>query len=236
MINPIVFDIIRSMRNEFERDHPRNLLREDGGRIHTSFAYTLLLSVCVTTLLLALEEKFNFIERPGVSPRIVEGRLILDEKDDGCGPVVGLKPAYRTDNEDEQRLFRMVNQERIANGLTPLRWNKDLAEVGRGHANDMLERCYFSHINPESQGPVGRLSATGNFYAGSLLGENLALAHTVDSAHRGLMQSPSHRRNILDPKFEDLGVGAIQNPPHGIMFVQMFGGSAQLTHPPGGID
>lgn len=212
------------MRNEFEKDQHRNLLREEGGRMRISFACNLLLGACTTALLLALEEKFNFIERPSLSLQIAEGRIILDEKRDGCGQVVGLKPAYRIDNEDEIRLFQMVNQERIANGLTPLRWDKELAEVGRGHANDMLQRCYFGHINLESQGPTDRLSATGNFYAGSLLGENLALANTVEFAHRGLMQSPGHRRNILEPRFEDLGVGAIQNPPYGIMFVQMFGG------------
>lgn len=123
------------------------------------------------------------IERPSVSLQIVEGRLILDEKHDGCGPAVGLKPSYRIDNEDEQRLFRMVNKERIANGLMPLRWDQRLAEVGRLHADDMLKRCYFSHINPENQGSTDRLSSTGILYPHSLLGENLALANTVESAH-----------------------------------------------------
>jgi uncharacterized protein YkwD len=54
------------------------------------------------------------------------------------------------------------------------------------------------------------------------VGENLALAPSVDLAHIGLMNSPSHRENILDPNFKRIGIGIIDADPYGKMITQVF--------------
>jgi uncharacterized protein YkwD len=54
-------------------------------------------------------------------------------------------------------------------------------------------------------------------------GENLALAPGVAMAHDGLMKSPGHRRNILDPEYSTLGIG-IYTGPRGLIAVQEFCG------------
>ena len=56
----------------------------------------------------------------------------------------------------------------------------------------------------------------------SIAGENLALAPSVVRAHDGLMNSSGHRRNILDPAFTKIGIGAIDGGVYGKMFTQIF--------------
>jgi uncharacterized protein YkwD len=55
-----------------------------------------------------------------------------------------------------------------------------------------------------------------------LAGENLALAQTVPIAHRGLMNSPGHRANILRPQFGRLGVGVLDGGRFGLMITENF--------------
>ncbi len=53
-------------------------------------------------------------------------------------------------------------------------------------------------------------------------GENLALAPTVQVAHRGLMNSPGHRANILYPQFGRVGIGIMDGGIRGLMISQEF--------------
>jgi uncharacterized protein YkwD len=84
----------------------------------------------------------------------------------------------------------------------------------------MLARGYFSHIDPAGRGPFDRLrTAKINYLAA---GENLAFAPTVVVAHDGLMDSPGHRANILNPAYGRAGIGALRARPYGLMFTQVF--------------
>jgi uncharacterized protein YkwD len=56
----------------------------------------------------------------------------------------------------------------------------------------------------------------------SAAGENLALAPTVQIAHDGLMNSPGHRANILNPRYRRVGIGVADGGMHGKMFTQNF--------------
>lgn len=122
--------------------------------------------------------------------------------------------------KDEQELLRLVNQERAKLNLSQLTLDLTLQAVGRAHSLDMFRRGYFSHHNPEGQDPFDRLKAHGVHY--HIAGENLALAPTVAMAHTGLMNSPGHRRNILEPKYNRIGIGAYKDSKYGIMFTQVF--------------
>lgn len=120
----------------------------------------------------------------------------------------------------EQQLLAMINQERQSQGIDILVADQSLAEVARGHARDMWQRQYFSHVNPDGQDPFDRLKAANvQFITG---GENLALAPTVSLAHEGLMNSAGHRANILEKSFGRVGIGAVEGRPFGLMFVQLF--------------
>lgn len=125
-----------------------------------------------------------------------------------------------TDFAAEQDMFRLVNLERVSNGLSALSFSQDLAKLGRAHCSDMFKRGYFSHYTPEGLSPFDRMiEADISFrYAG----ENLALAPNTDLAMKGLMQSPGHRANILSKDFGRVGIGVIDGGIYGEMFCQEF--------------
>ena len=120
----------------------------------------------------------------------------------------------------EARMLELLNEERAANGLAPLRADPELAEVARAHSRDRFARGYFSHVTPEGKDPFDRLrQAKVGFRAA---GENLALAPTLPQAHKGLMNSPGHRANILRPAFGRVGIGIVDGGRRGQMVTQDF--------------
>ncbi len=120
----------------------------------------------------------------------------------------------------EEKMLALVNQERATAGLAPLVMDERLRVVARDHARDMFQRGYFSHYTPEQTSPFDRLKAAGIGFLAA--GENLALAPSLDMAHRGLMNSPGHRANILSPSFRRVGIGAMDGGLRGLMFSQEF--------------
>lgn len=120
----------------------------------------------------------------------------------------------------EVHMLELVNQERARRGLRPLLLDEGLREVARAHARDMLARGYFSHDTPEGKDPFDRMAEAGIRF--QVAGENIALAPTVELAHRGLMDSPGHRANILNPAFGHAGIGVADGGFHGKMFAQEF--------------
>jgi uncharacterized protein YkwD len=84
----------------------------------------------------------------------------------------------------------------------------------------MFARGYFAHVSPEGLSPFVRLTRAGVKYLTA--GENLALAPTLRIAHTGLMNSPGHRANILQPSFGRLGIGITDGGRRGLMVSQEF--------------
>lgn len=127
---------------------------------------------------------------------------------------------FAIDFQSEQKMFELVNLERVKDGLKPLLWDDRLRDVARGHSRDMFERRYFSHYSPEGKDVGDRLTERGvNFL---IAGENLALAPDVIRAHQGLMDSSGHRKNILTAEFGKIGIGTIDGGANGKMFTQVF--------------
>lgn len=128
----------------------------------------------------------------------------------------------KVDTRAEEEMVRLVNQERRQHGLAPVRFDAELQEVARAHSEEMWQRGYFAHVSPVTGTPTDRLREAGIEYRSA--GENLALAPSVQIAHRGLMRSDGHRANILSPTFSRIGVGAITTPTGSTMFTQEFAG------------
>ena len=120
----------------------------------------------------------------------------------------------------EKRMLDLVNQERVANGLSPLQADPELTEVARKHSADMFARGYFAHDTPEGLSPFDRMKAANVRFITA--GENLALAPTIPVAHSGLMNSPGHRANILRPEFGRVGIGVMDGGMRGLMVSQEF--------------
>lgn len=120
----------------------------------------------------------------------------------------------------EAQMLNLVNQERTKRGLKPLVADPELTAVGREHSQDMFARGYFSHYTPEGKDPFDRMRAAGIKFLAA--GENLALGQTLSICHEGLMNSPGHRANILNPSYGRLGIGILDGGLHGLMISQEF--------------
>jgi uncharacterized protein YkwD len=120
----------------------------------------------------------------------------------------------------EARMLEMVNAERAKAGLKPLRADAEMTQVARKHSADMLAQGYFSHVSPDGKDLTDRIRREKLLYLTA--GENLAYAPTLAGAHRGLMNSPGHRANILRPQFGRLGIGVLDAGPRGLMVTQNF--------------
>ena len=120
----------------------------------------------------------------------------------------------------ERQMFDLVNEERTGAGLAALSWDDRLLPVARAHSEEMFKLKYFSHTSPVSGSPFDRLKAAAISYKAA--GENLAYAQSVTVAHKGLMDSPDHRANILRPEFTRMAIGVIYAGAYGRMFTQMF--------------
>lgn len=128
-------------------------------------------------------------------------------------------------------LVNLANSDRQSNNLSSLVTNPLLERAAQLKANDMLSRGYFSHVTPDGKTPWYWLNLVGYKY--SAAGENLAI-NFVDSKdiNDAWMNSPSHRANILNNKFSEIGVAAAKGVYQGretIFVVQFFGRPAQKS-------
>jgi uncharacterized protein YkwD len=109
------------------------------------------------------------------------------------------------------QLFDLTNATRVNHGLQILTWDEHVKETARKHSTDMAESNYFDHINLEGQTPFDRMLEDDIIF--TLAGENIASGQFSSIfAHEGLMNSLGHRKIILQPDFEFLGVGVAFNP------------------------
>jgi uncharacterized protein YkwD len=113
--------------------------------------------------------------------------------------------AYAT-NTSVSGLHAGTNNQRAANGLAGLALNSKLNSAAQAKANDMVNRNYWSHNTPDGQEPWIFMDAAGYKYLKA--GENLAYGFTdSDGTITGWMNSPSHKANMLDSAFTEVGFG-----------------------------
>ncbi|HUT78766.1 MAG TPA: CAP domain-containing protein [Polyangia bacterium] len=112
----------------------------------------------------------------------------------------------RDPRELERLLFEMLGETRRERGLSPLQRSAALDGVARRYSAELAETGAIAHVSPRSGGPADRAAAAGLHFP--KLRENLARAHSAAEAHAGLMGSPSHRNNMLDPLAREAGIGA----------------------------
>ena len=120
----------------------------------------------------------------------------------------------------EQQLLNLVNAERARAGLPPLRLDPVLSDLARLKSGDMVALNYFGHYSPTYGYPYSMEYRAG-IRARYMGAENIAAAATVQMAHALLMASPGHRRNILDPRFTDVGLG-VASGRWGLVITQLF--------------
>ena len=107
-------------------------------------------------------------------------------------------------------LFRLLNQTRRESGLPPLEQHSGLAEVATAHSRDMVESGFVGHTSPTSGDAPARVQRAG--YRSGLVLENIGRGYSPGEIHRGLLASPGHRANIMNPDVTHVGVGVVAEP------------------------
>jgi uncharacterized protein YkwD len=125
------------------------------------------------------------------------------------------------------------NETRADYGLEPLCIDPVLTRAARSHSKEMIEKDYFSHYSYDGEGVGSRLRRFG--YDWSVCGENIAGGYgspgEPDSIFELWINSTHHRANILDGRFQQVGVGTYTGSYKGMegytMYTVDFGSQSQ---------
>jgi uncharacterized protein YkwD len=105
-----------------------------------------------------------------------------------------------------QAALERINALRAEAGAGPLTLDAALGQAAQGHARDMAAENYFSHTSPDGRTAAERVTASG--YRWSAVAENIASGQADWSATiDGWMGSSEHRANMLNPTYEEVGLG-----------------------------
>lgn len=165
-----------------------------------------------------LEAKLRPIFNPAFDQTLSRLTIRPDSSDSVKLPYTVKNPKHRPDLE--AGMLVLLNEARRAHGLRPFQADPEAAGVARAHSVDMFARGYFSHVAPEGDDPFARMRRGKLRFMAA--GENLALARSLPMAHKGLMDSPGHRANILRPAFGRVGIGIVDGGRYGLMVTQNF--------------
>jgi hypothetical protein len=122
-----------------------------------------------------------------------------------------------------------VNRVRVVNGLPPLKLNLDLCRAAQQMCDEILLTGNFGHVDSRGLRADARAQEVG--YAFEWLGENLAAGQpTLERALQAWLNSPSHRENLLNPAYREMGLGytRLEGSRYGTCWAQLFGSRAEV--------
>lgn len=149
-----------------------------------------------------------------------------DADDKKAKMAAGVKASVVVNMGDaERRAFDLINKIRTEQGLAPLTWNDDLAGVGRLHSQNMAEFKFFSHRGLDSKLVSDRADdlKIGKWRS---IGENIAFsrgyADPVEKAVELWLNSPEHKRNMMEATWHESAIGVAKSQDGSIYFTQVF--------------
>jgi uncharacterized protein YkwD len=139
-----------------------------------------------------------------------------------------------------ESLTRQLNADRLAHGLAPLKRSAQLDRAAQLKVADMIQLSYFAHRSPQGLDPWHWFLAAGYQY--QYAGENLALDfNNAQAVQQAWLDSPSHRQNILNDKYTEVGyalaygtfrqIDGQDQTRAGLVIVQLFG-QPETNQPP----
>ncbi len=134
-------------------------------------------------------------------------------------PAPGELPLGDGADDPERALLAMLNQARASEQSPPLERDPTLDAVAQRHAEAMRALRRVAH-DAGNGNPRARISAALPSALGT--GENVAHALDARRAHRALWASPSHRENLLQPRFDKVGIGVAVDPDGSIWVCEVF--------------
>ena len=136
--------------------------------------------------------------------------LAYTEGDGGCSGANRL-PSAQTLEQARTATLCLLNAERAAEGLPALVADARLTVAAQLHSEDMGNRRFYAHGNPDGLGPSARVYAQQLPRDGTTVAENIhwASGHRATPLRimRDWMDSPGHRKNILSRDVTHVGIG-----------------------------
>ncbi|MBE1585883.1 CAP domain-containing protein [Nonomuraea angiospora] len=123
---------------------------------------------------------------------------------------------------EENEVLRLTNAERAKGGCQPLKHDPQLRAAAFGHSDDMAKQGYFDHTSKDGRSFMDRIRAAG-FSGGNAFAENIAFGQpSPASVVEGWMNSAGHRANIMNCRYNLIGVGVAKNSQGRIYWTQDF--------------
>lgn len=116
--------------------------------------------------------------------------------------------AAQQGDEKEQRILELTNQDRTAQGLQPLHWDRSLAAAAAVHVDKMKDEKTLSHQYPGEPDVKDRAAQAGAHF--QAIAENIAMGPSAEAIEKQWMNSVPHRQNILDPQMNAIGIAVVQ--------------------------
>jgi uncharacterized protein YkwD len=139
--------------------------------------------------------------------------------------IVGPATTAATDTVDaatitaqESAMVGLLNADRTALGLVPVRIDSRLMAIARARSADMVAKSYFSHTQPDGRNVFDILTSSriAWYSAGEIIAwNNYPMDSTGTTANRQWMESPGHKAIIISPNFNYVGVGLAVDPATG---------------------
>lgn len=137
-------------------------------------------------------------------------------------------------NIDQKKLIELTNIERQKMGLSPVSENTALDQAAELKAQNMFQENYWAHFAPSGKTPWDFILGAG--YKFTVAGENLAKNFSSsDDVVKAWMASQTHRDNLLNPKYQDIGIAVEEGVLNGqktILVVQEFGSTQVIAAKP----
>lgn len=124
-----------------------------------------------------------------------------------------------SDPAKEQELLNLLNAQRIKNGLQRLVEDLQLTTVSHDYALILKDEQLLTHYSKSGKTVLDRVRGLANF---SVVGENLGFGSDIAAIHERLMQSKTHRENLLNIKYKRVGIGVISAVKCGVIAVETF--------------
>ncbi|MDD3897074.1 MAG: CAP domain-containing protein [Candidatus Peribacteraceae bacterium] len=187
----------------------------------------LLASERTSSFLPQLQKQIPQIVHPAASGNYITSSMVKHAL------MQALQNSFFIGTRTKTDLLIQINAERARHGIAPLALNPILTQAAELHAADMWKRRYFSHVTPEGRTYLDRIRTAGYFIPPTdcscqarctcepyfSLGENIAQGQlTVEQVMSDWLNSPPHRKNMLNPDFTDIGIGLF-----GTVWVETFG-------------
>ena len=127
----------------------------------------------------------------------------------------------------ELALLQFINTERANAGLAPYTLDPGLTKIARTRSQQLIDQNYFAHRDPFGYSMYVELLKYFGYTSYAWAGENLAMNNwpadtAANEAIRGLINSPTHRANILAGDFSRIGVGEISAADGRHFFTMIF--------------